>query len=262
MPFVDLGQVHLHYLDEGDGAPLVLLHSLGGSSVMWAEIIPMLGQRFRVIAPDLRGHGRSTQGIAAEIGPCADDIVCLLNHLGISRSAFIGISMGGQIAMKIATRGDCRVLAMVLANTSAGAAVRDSSRLDEVRTRIDHAGWPHFAREYVASRLAPMTSGPQVEEYVRSVIGATPKVFVQTMASILEQDLRPFLSKVDCPTLVLTGDSDISTPLAAAEELRAAIPKAKLVVLSRAGHFSVLDQPEEFAARSVSFLARHEDGAW
>jgi 3-oxoadipate enol-lactonase len=257
MPFLDLGQVRLHYLDEGDGAPLVLLHSLGGSSTMWAEIIPALRQRFRVIAPDLRGHGRSTQGIAAEIGPSADDIVCLLDHLGIGRSAFIGISMGGQIAMKIATRGDRRVLAMVLANTSAGAAVRDSSRLDDVRTCIDYKGWPHFAREYVASRLAPMTSGPQVEEYVRGVIGATPNVFVQTMASILEQDLRPVLSKVDCPTLVLTGDSDISTPLAVAEELCVAIPKAELVVLCCAGHFSVLDQPHKFVARSVSFLACH-----
>ena len=69
MPFLDLGQVRLHYLDEGDGAGLVLLRSLGGSSDMWAEIIPVLRQRFRVIAPDLRGHGRSTQGIAAEIGP-------------------------------------------------------------------------------------------------------------------------------------------------------------------------------------------------
>jgi len=156
--------------------------------------------------------------------------------------------------MKIATRGDRRVLAMVLANTSAGAAVRDSSRLDAVRTRIDHTGWPHFAREYVASRLAPMTSGPQVEQYVRSVIGATPKVFVQTMASILEQDLRPVLSKVDCPTLVLTGDSDISTPLAAAEELRAAIPKAELVVLSRAGHFSVLDSRRNSRQDHFRFL--------
>src|SRR5262249_32818017 len=106
MPFLDLGKVRLHYLDEGDGAPLVLLHSLGGSSTMWAGIMPALRQRFRVIAPDLRGHGRSTQGIAAEVGLCADDIVCLLDHLGIGRSAFIGISMGGHIAMKIATRGD------------------------------------------------------------------------------------------------------------------------------------------------------------
>ncbi|MGF6289714.1 alpha/beta fold hydrolase [Paraburkholderia youngii] len=252
---LDLGAHSIAFVDEGRGYPVLCLHSLAGSLRMWDGAAAELVRHYRVLRCDARGHGASTDAMSYTVEGMAHDALALLDALGITRCAVLGISMGGQAAMHLALAAPHRVAALVLANTSAGALPDAKERLAQTKARIDEIGYERFASEYVASRLADGSASSAYADYLRDALALGAQRYVATLCSILTQDLTAELSRLHVPALLVSGTADISTTPERMRALGALLPTCRTLELEGAGHFSCLDQPEQFIAGVVEFFA-------
>ncbi len=250
----------LRVRDEGprdDPTPVVLVHSLGGSSAMWDGVVVALGSR-RTLRWDAREHGDSGATAAASppfsIAQNASDGLALLDHHGIGRAHLVGISMGALTVIRMARARPQRVCSVTLANSSVGGRPDAVARLASLRDAIARQGYPSFSLGYVRSRLADSTPDAVARRYLDDVMRLGPDGYLRAMASILAENLTGSWCWPAVPVQVLVGDQDRSTPLADAERLAACFPAARLQVLQASGHFSCLDQPIAFAAALETFL--------
>lgn len=257
MPVAQLADVRLHY--ELDGDPrlpvLMLCNSLGTTLDMWAPQLPALLAHFRVLRYDTRGHGRSevTPG-EYSIARLAADSLALLDHLGIERVAFCGLSMGGMTGMWLGAHAPQRLSRLVLANT--GAKVGDpatwAARFAAVRAGGMAAVTPGVLDRWFTARYRRLA--PQEVEQVRAMLLATsPDGYIANGAAVRDMDQRPLLAKIAVPTLVIAGTYDGSTPPELGRELAQAIDGARYVELD-AAHLSNWEQAGAFTAALLSFL--------
>lgn len=253
--------IRLAYSDRGRGQrnALLLIHGFPLDRRLWAAQLSGLCSDVRVIAPDLRGHGRSE----AFPGPFtlaqqADDMAALLDHLGIERAVVAGLSMGGYIAFAFWRRYAGRVRALVLADTRAepDSVVARANR-DQAIARVRQTGAAAYADEMLPRVLSPGSlADPRIaaaahkmmaEQSVSGIIGA--------LGGLRDRDdSRPTLPTITVPALVLAGEMDVLTPPADGAALAAAIPGAKFAVVPRAGHLSPLENVRAFNAAMRAFL--------
>ena len=244
--------------ESGDpkGLPVVLLHAFPMSSAMWEPQLDAL-KAFRVIMPDLRGFGGSTLSAPWFIEHAVDDVLESVPE----KSVFVGLSMGGYVALRLAEKAPARVKALVLCDTRAEAdanenKIKRAAAVDFVRAR----GVGAFVDPFLADALAPKTKTekPKVVEFLKGVAGkSSPEAVMAALAALAARgDMTPALSGVKVPTAVLVGSQDKITPLPLAEVLRTRIPGAELHVIPDAGHFSNAENPAAFNERLVSFLNR------
>lgn len=251
----------LFYTVEGRGPAVVLLHSLGGSSAMWESLTAHLKGDFTVIAFDARGHGRSSANVAFTIARYVQDALALMDHLKLAQFHVLGISMGGRAAVRAALARPDGVKSITAADTGTGDGSGSPERVAGVRRRMDEIGFPAFALEYTRSRLMPGTSEDIVDRYVADVMKTLPDVYIATLMSILMEDLRPHLGKLRVPTLVVTGEHDVSAPPQTAKQLADGVAGARFDVIPSANHFSNLDQPERFNTLVGDFLRQTEQSS-
>ena len=257
MSVMDNGGARLYYQLEGrDDAPvLVLSNSLGTTLDMWAPQMPALLQHFRVLRHDARGHGRSavTPGpySTAQLGA---DVLALMDHLGIARAHFCGLSMGGMIGMWLGTNHADRLDRLVLCNTAAKIGTPDTWNpriakveaegmapiVDTVLERWFTAGFRQRAPEQVA--------------VVRDMLlNTAPAGYSANCAAVRDMDQRADIASISVPTLVIAGTHDGSTPAADGRAVADAIPGAKYVELD-AAHLSNWEQSERFTQALLDFL--------
>lgn len=238
------------------GAPLVVLsHSLGADLRMWDPQAGALAARHRVLRYDMRGHG----GTAVADGPhtiarLGEDVVRLLDALGVARGSFCGLSIGGMVGMWLGAHARGRVERLVLCNTGARIGTHESwnARIESVRQggmravapavieRWFTAGYRERAPEIVARTLATLEATP-VEGYAS---GCT---------AVRDADLTAELAAIRAPTLVIAGAFDPATPPVLGRLVADAIPGARYVELA-AAHISNLKAAEEFTAAVSSFV--------
>lgn len=259
MQELDLQTHSLAFVDEGEGDAVLLLHSLAGSLHMWDMLSASLVSTHRVLRFDARGHGATRGDVPFTVKDYAGDALALLEARGIQRCAVVGISMGGQAAMWMALAAPSSVRGLVLANTSAGASAVAANRFEQACRRIDEIGYPAFAAEYVASRLAHGQNAPGYAAYLRDTLALGATRYLDTFEDILSQDLAVHLPTLAMPALLIAGDLDISTTPERMRALRGLIPESRLTELSEAGHFSCLDQPGAFLDAVQPFLATLPD---
>jgi pimeloyl-ACP methyl ester carboxylesterase len=254
--------VDLYHRDSGSGTPLVLLHAFPLSSAMWLAQREGLADACRVITPDQRGFGGSAlEGDEPSLDAVADDVAALLDAKGLDQVVLGGLSMGGYVVMSFLRRHPGRVRGLVLADTRATAdaeAGRDK-RLSMAQTLDDDP-----ASTVVVDQVLPTLLGPTTMAERPHVVGRT-KAFVQAAppaavawaqrALAARPDSFDTMRAVDVPTLVIVGEEDGLTPVSDAEALAAAVPGARLEVLSRAGHLSALEDPDAFNAVVRDFLS-------
>jgi 3-oxoadipate enol-lactonase len=255
---IEANGIRIRYEVEGEGPWLVMSHSLACSLHMWDEQAAHLRSRFRVLRFDTRGHG----GSDAPDGPytldmLADDLRALLDGLGIERCHFMGLSMGGMIAMTHALRYPGRFLSMVLCNTSSrigpDAAPVWKQRIDTVTAQgMGPMVEPTLQRWFTEGfrRTQPGVTA-RVGEMIRST---PPAGYIGCCHAIPKIDLTDRLASVACPTLVIAGDQDVGTPLEMARAIQLAIPGAQLACIPSASHLSNLEQPRLFNAIVDAFL--------
>ena len=245
--------INLYYETHGTEGPwLTLSHSLGCSSAMWTPQIAEFSKRFRVLAFDTRGHGRSD----APQGPytleqLADDLAGLLAQLGIQQTHFCGLSMGGMIGQTFALKYPRVFSSLTLANTTSRyPAEAQSTWADRIRI-VESQGMQPLLEPTLGRWFTPAfrEARPDIMKTIGAQIVATPAAgYAGCCAAIPQIDVTKRLGEIKCPILVIAGEQDMATPLAMAQEMHTNAPGSTLAVLSPAAHLSNLEQPEAFSA--------------
>ncbi len=257
-----IGNLDIAYDDVGHGIPLLLVHGFPVDRRVWRPQVPVLSRHCRVLALDLPGHGDSTPTGEYTMESLARLLEGFLDTLGVERAVLLGYSMGGSVALEFSRTYPKRLYSLIL---YASRAVADSEEeavtreaLAEVASLLESQ--PIVVEEVMldlVSADAAIAAGGPVTEAVREMVGDTPRLtFKQGLLALARRpDYTPTLSSIPCPTLVVVGERDTVTPPAAAQDMVARIPGARLVVLPGAGHFANLDSPQEFNRTVLDFLA-------
>ena len=245
-------------LDGPIGAPfLVLSNSLGTNLDMWEPQVAVLATRFRVLRYDSRGHGLSTVTPGPyTIERLARDVLALLDEIKIDRADFCGLSMGGMVGMWLGVHAPQRMDRLVLCNTAPriGSAERWNARIDAV----NRSGVDGIADAMMEIWFTPRFRGvaaPTVQR-MRAMLSASPADgYVASCAAVRDMDQWATLSRIERPTLIVTGTHDAATPSADGRRMAEVIPGAKQVELD-AAHISNVEAAGRFTAEVLAFLDR------
>jgi 3-oxoadipate enol-lactonase len=261
--------IALRYVAHGpqDGPPVVLLHGFPLNGAMWDEVVPALADRYRVIVPDLRGHGATPAPEGPyETADHAGDVIALLSWIGIERAAMVGLSMGGYIALQLMTNHADRVSAVVLADTMGRGDSDERKQTRAAQADVIRAeGLAPFA-DLVLPRMFSQpvfTERPAlVERFRQTILGQRPEAVIAALQGLaMRPDMLADLAEVRLPTLVLVGGEDAATTPDDSRELARVIRGAELVVLPGAGHMSCWEAPAAFNAALRDFLDRTVGGS-
>lgn len=251
MPVLHMDGLRIAYEREGEGPPLVLLHGALADARVWRAQIAALSHEFEVIAWDAPGAGRSSDPAKPfAMADWADCLRHLLAHLGIGPAHVAGLSWGGSLAIELYRRHADAVLSLILADTYAGwrgslSAEACDARL-EMALRTSRMAPSELAAHWLPSLVSSSTPA-EVREELTAVLADSHPAGLRLMAhSMADSDLREVLPGIDVPTLLLWGERDERSPLSVAEEMRDAIPGARLAVLPGVGHDSNIEDPEGF----------------
>jgi 3-oxoadipate enol-lactonase len=256
--------VSTNYLLDGPaGAPVITFsHALAANSAMWSAQAAVFAARYRVLRYDIRGQGESeTTDGPYTLEQLAGDVYALLGALGIERTHFVGLSMGGMIGQHLALAHPEALSSLVLCDTA--PLMPPEGRLlweERVKEAKERGMEPSVSATPLRWFTAPfLDSHPEVVERVQAMVAATdPRGFINCVRAIQEMDLLGRLPEIGVPTLVIVGDQDPGSPVFVAEAIRKRIPGAKLVVLAPASHLSNIEQPQAFNQALSDFLAEVE----
>ena len=254
------GDAEIAYEILGNGPPVVLLHPFPAHHELWLPAAQTLVARYRVILPDLRGHGDSGIGEGpATMEKHAADVARVLDHAEVGRAAFAGVSIGGYVLFEFWRRYPGRIAALALCNTKAQADTPEgkAGRL-QAATDVLERGTELFFESMVPKLLGKTTHETRpdrVEGALRMMRKMSPEDVAQVQRGMAERpDSVPTLKMINVPTLLVTGDEDILTGPPDAELMHQSIPASQLRVISRAGHYSPWEQPEEVGKLLRQFL--------
>ena len=257
---VQLEGVALEVEDHGEGVPVVLLHGFPLSSEMWTPIRTAVEQVARLITPDLRGFGGSDAPESDyTMETLAADVVRLADQLGLERFVLGGHSMGGYVALRLASRHADRLAGLILVDTRASADTPEGKvRREEAIARIRRREAAALLDEFVPNLVGPSTRerAPRQLAELRAIAGAIPEhVLAGCLAGMRDRpDSSDVLPGLDIPVLVIAGQEDTIAPPETGQAMAAAVPHATLVVIPLAGHTPSVERPIPTAEAILAFL--------
>lgn len=272
LKYLDLHGERIAYLDEGSGEAIVLLHGLAGSSDTWRSLIGPLSRKYRVVAPDLLGHGNSTKPRTDySLGALSVLIRDVLNELGVARATFVGHSLGGGIAMQFVYQHPDYVQRLVLINSGGlGPDVGMLLRLASLpgaelvlpiiaAKRLLDPG----ERVWSLMRKAGIQSprGEEMWRHYRSLSdGPTRQAFLRTVRGVIDHRgqavsaLNRLNTRMNFPVMAIWGDRDAMIPVAHAYAAQQVRPDVRVEVLTDVGHFPHAERPAEVAELIDDFI--------
>jgi len=244
----------------GDGPPVVLVHPFPVNHEFWTPVAEVLAARYRVIMPDLRGHGESGLGDgAATMEKHATDLVRVMDDADVGRAPLIGVSIGGYALFEFWRRSRGRVAALGLCNTKAPAdsAEGRAGRLQAAKDVLEFGTEPFF--EKMVGIVFGKTSREMRPDLVEGALRMMRKMSPRNVAEVQRgmagrPDSVDILKTINVPTLILTGDEDGMTGVNEAELMRRHITGSELKVVPKAGHYAAWEQPELVARLLRQFL--------
>ncbi|MDT7778343.1 MAG: hypothetical protein QOC99_855 [Acidobacteriota bacterium] len=262
MPQIEVGDVELYYETHGEGEPLVLIPGFGTGLWLWFKQTEAFAQRFRTIVFDPRGLGRSEVGRTnATVMACADDVAALLSALGIERAHVLGVSFGGFVAQEFALAHPRNLGKLVLCCTSSGGArhVLPSASTLQAMASAEGLNTEERTRKNLRPAFAPTFLARRPEEVeevaalrLRHPVGELTHLGQVQAAAAFDAGAR--VSRIEAPTLVVTGDEDAIVPPENSRNLAADIPGARLSIIEDAGHMVFIERSEEFNRAVIEFL--------
>lgn len=264
--YCHIGSRTIAYLDSApkhnELKALVLLHAFPIGANLWEPQMREIPKGWRLITPDLRGFGGSTEldSVASvSISDYAADVIDLLTELGVTRAVIGGCSMGGYAALALYQSKPEVVEALVLANTRAGADSPESrANRRNMLALVDREGPSGIAREMMPKMLGQTTkdSNATAEATVRRLIKQqSPTGIRNAIQRMMDRpDSTAMLPNISVPTLVITGAEDEMIPVEESRRMASEVPGAKLVIVPGAGHLANLEQPDAFNAALIEFL--------
>jgi 3-oxoadipate enol-lactonase len=251
MRFLRVNGIVVHWRETGPaGAPAVIFaNSLGTDFRIWDEVANALAGRYRIVTYDKRGHGLSDEPAGPySIDNFASDTLALIDHLGIETFAFVGLSVGGMIAQKVAVRAANRLKALVLCDTAVkiGDAAVWNARIEAVETQ----GLSAIADAVLERWFSSAFRRNRTDELAgwRNMLIRSPQAgYAATCAALRDANLTDDAPKITAPTLFAVGSEDGSTPPDLVRESARLVPQARFEVIEDSGHLPCIDQPVKLA---------------
>jgi 3-oxoadipate enol-lactonase len=260
---ITVNELMISYNDEGKiGDPVIIfIHGFPFNKSMWNKQTKALKENYRIIAYDVRGHGNSGAGIEEfSIDLFAADLLSLMDKLKIDKAMLCGLSMGGYIALNAIENYPDRFDALILSDTT---CLADTPEVKEKRLKtiesIRNDGVEKFADESIENLFAPESFTTKKKE-----IAAVREMIVHTTEESLYKTLRAFyerketcskLSDIYVPVLIMVGEEDKITPLAAAQLMQEKIKDSLLSIIEHAGHLTNIENPLEFNNKLEEFVS-------
>ncbi|MBN2644884.1 MAG: alpha/beta fold hydrolase [Desulfuromonadaceae bacterium] len=258
----------LYYEDCGcpAGTPVVFVHGFPFSSVMWTDQLKAAGDRYRTIAYDLRGLGRSEVGDGQyTLEGHVDDLLALLDHLGVEQAIIVGFSMGGYITLRALERNPERFVAAALCDTRCEADDNGGKiKRANAAAMVKKEGAGAFADAFIPAVFSPaaLAEAGAAVDLVREMIAATDPVAIagNLIAMAARTDTCASLADIAMPILLIVGEEDAITPPQSALLMCERIKGSELQCIPAAGHMSNLENPQLFNRYLLSFLQRVTQG--
>lgn len=258
MPMIDADGCQINVAIDGreQGPTIVLSNSLGSTIKMWEPQLAALGQQFRVVRYDRRGHGKSGTGGPYSFERFGRDVLAILDALNIRKAHWCGLSMGGMVGQWLGANAPDRFEKIVLANTT--CYYPDPTRFQDRIKTVSKDGIASIADQVMASWLTEdfREREPGVTNEIRRMLLATPvEGYVGCCEALSTLDQRALLPKMSQPVLIVAGRHDQSTTVEQAEFMRKSIPRANLTILD-AAHISNVEQSHAFTDTLIGFLTQ------
>lgn len=263
MARITVNGVELFYEDTGGpGEAILFSHGLLWNTSLFAPQVTALKGRYRCVAYDHRGQGRSADGQGSEIGMdlLTEDAVALIAALGLGKVHFCGLSMGGFVGMRLAARFPHLVRSLILCETSADAEPEEN--VPKYRKLNFVARW--LGLRFVTAKVLPILFGrtsltdasraAEKAAWRKQLDGNRRSIWRAVNGVINRSPVIDELPRITAPTLVIVGDEDVATTPAKAERIAKAIRNARLVRIPKAGHSSTVEQPQAVNAAMLQFL--------
>ena len=269
--YADANGRHLHYLEQGEGEALLLIHSLGQSLFTWHRVLDSLSEHYRVIAVDLPGHGYSDKPAdeaAYAISALSDTLVALLDELGVETAHLAAFSMGGMIALDMAARYAHRVGRLVLI-CPGGVTATMPYAIRSLESPL--TGW------LTAATMSPKTiaglltdaffdrtliTPEMVREYYKPYADkAAGAALRAAFRAFDEEDVMPSLRDIQQDVLIVWGVDDRWRDVSSAEVFHIALPRAQFALIRNCGHILHEEKPERFLDYALDFIERGIDDA-
>jgi pimeloyl-ACP methyl ester carboxylesterase len=266
-----------------DGPPdapvVVLIHGMAGSSATWREVIPTLAEHYRVVAPDMLGHGRSAKPAGDySLGAHASIVRDLLGYLGVERATIVGQSLGGGVAMQFAYQYPevCERLVLV----SSGGLGREVNWILRLLSLpgaefVLPVAVPGFIRDQGNALsgwlhrhgIRPPRVTEMWQAYASLADGESRQAFLRTLRSVVDAGGQTVSARdrlyltAAIPTLIVWGDDDPIIPVAHGIEAHELMPGSQLEIFEGVGHFPQVEVPEQLCEVMIDFLASVADDA-
>jgi pimeloyl-ACP methyl ester carboxylesterase len=248
------------YEIRGNGPPVVLLHPFPCHREFWNPIAPALSSRYRLIAPDLRGHGDSELGEGpALMAKHAQDVASVMDAAGAGKAVLVGCSIGGYVLFEFWRRFRPRVSALVICNSrpQPDSTEARANRL-KVASEVLELGAEQFFQTMIPKLMGRTTLSTRpdlVDGAHRMMQKMSPIDISLVQRGMAERpDSVGDLKTISVPTLIVTGEEDILSTLADGELMRQSIAGSQLKVIPKAGHYAPWEQPEAVGPVLRQFL--------
>ena len=250
----------IFYEIRGNGPPVVLLHPFPCHHEFWNPVAAALDSRYRLILPDLRGHGDSEIGKGpALMQKHASDIARVLDAAGVGRAVFVGCSIGGYILFEFWRRFRTRVTSLALCDTrpQADTAEARANRLKAAAAVLEQGTEPFI--ESMIPKLMGHTTVTMRPDLVDGARAMMRKMSAEDISLVLRgmaerPDSVTDLKSINVPTLIVIGEEDVVSTVADGELMRQNIAGSQLKVIPKAGHYAVWEQPEAVGTVLRQFL--------
>ncbi len=264
MPILNLNHASLNVFDQGRGPVILMVHGFPLTHAMWEFQIEALKENYRVLAPDLRGFGKSshTRG-TMDMRKFADDLAEVLDALEISEPVtFCGLSMGGYIAWQFVKHHANRLDKLILCDTKASADDEDAEKnRHKLADSVLEYGADVVAQAMPKKLFAKSTLQNQsdiVSQCKEMMLEAHPEGIAAALRGMAERpDMREFLPNISLPTLVIVGEEDQITTTHEMRAMAEMIPQATFLEVPNAGHMAPMENPEPVNQAIKKFLANH-----
>lgn len=247
MPMSQVGRIELYYESTGAGQAVVLIHGLGSYVGDWTPQVDALSDTFRVIAVDLRGHGRSDKPAGPySVADFSADIATLIRSLDAGPAHIVGLSLGGAVAFQLAIDAPSLVRSLVIINSGPSFVVNWQIRFAVfLRLFMLKVIGLKGLGAMIAKRLFPKPGQePLRRAFLEHFVTNDPRAYEASTRALVGWTVADRLAEVTCPVLVISGDRDY-TPVALKAAYVARLPDARLVVIGDAGHACTIEQPDQ-----------------
>lgn len=240
---MDIDGIPVNYAEQGAGDAVLLLHGWGADITLFGEMINTLSVKYRVLAPDMPGFGKTPEPPRSwNVDDYVDFVLKFIEKFGLSRISLLGHSFGGRVIIKMNARKERSFDIEKIVFVDAAGIKPEKTWKQKMNQRTYKMGKAFLSLPPVKGLFPDALDNLRKKRGSADYNSATP-IMRETLVKVVNEDLRHLLPEIACPALLIWGEQDTATPLSDAKLMEQLIPDAGLVVVQGAGHYSFLEHP-------------------